>query len=232
MTGCLLIHGYTGGPYELEPLVDYLKECTDWNIEVPILPGHGKKLSLENTTYQSWLHAAEYRFNKLAETCDEVYCIGFSMGGMIAVYLAAKYDIAKLVLLAPAGKFLCSRQLSRDFGVLIKDALKGHLKRNHLYLHYKKKMREVPIKANLEFWKLIRFSRKFLNEVKAPVLIVQGKQDHMVPYKTVYYLDQEIASKQKEIVFFDQARHMICWVDDKNILNELIHSFLVKPMAC
>src|SRR5699024_11673427 len=142
---------------------------------------------------------------------DEVYCIGFSMGGMIAVYLAAKYDIAKLVLLAPAGKFLCSRQLSRDFGVLIKDALKGHLKRNHLYLHYKKKMREVPIKDNLESWKLMRLSRKFINEVKAPVLMVQGKQDHMVPYETVYYLDQQIISRQKAIVFYDHDRHMISW---------------------
>ena len=35
MIGCLCIHGFTGGPYEIEPLTTFLEEKTDWLISVP-----------------------------------------------------------------------------------------------------------------------------------------------------------------------------------------------------
>src|SRR5690625_5881355 len=102
MKGCLIIHGYTGGPYEVKPLIEYLQTNTDWKLSVPILPGHGEELSLEGISYDKWLEAAEKEMIKLMEECEILYVIGFSMGGMIAAYLAAKYDVEKLVLLAPA----------------------------------------------------------------------------------------------------------------------------------
>src|SRR5690625_3339129 len=100
MKGCLIIHGYTGGPYEVKPLIEYLQTNTDWKLSVPILPGHGEELSLEGISYDKWLEAAEKEMIKLMEECEILYVIGFSMGGMIAAYLAAKYDVEKLVLLA------------------------------------------------------------------------------------------------------------------------------------
>ncbi|WP_343032932.1 alpha/beta hydrolase [Virgibacillus doumboii] len=106
MVGCLIIHGYTGGPYEVEPLAAYLREQTDWYVEVPTLPGHGENLALENVSHKKWLTAAENSLKQLSEKVDKIYLIGFSMGGMIAAYLAAKHKIDKLVLLAPAGKFI------------------------------------------------------------------------------------------------------------------------------
>ena len=93
MIGCLLIHGYTGSPHELEPLTGYLQKRTNWEIQVPILPGHGNQLELEDVSYEEWMSAAEKAYVELRKRCDIVYVIGFSMGGMIAVYLAAKYDV-------------------------------------------------------------------------------------------------------------------------------------------
>ena len=34
-TGVLCIHGFTGGPYEVQPIADYLENNTDWKIVVP-----------------------------------------------------------------------------------------------------------------------------------------------------------------------------------------------------
>ena len=95
MKGCLIIHGYTGGPYEVEPLATYLNEQTDWDIVVPTLPGHGEMLALEDVSHKTWLQAAEDALEKLKEKYEEVYIIGFSMGGMIAAYLAAKFKVDK-----------------------------------------------------------------------------------------------------------------------------------------
>ncbi|WP_188456852.1 alpha/beta hydrolase [Virgibacillus oceani] len=228
MIACLIIHGYTGGPYEVEPLSTYLKENTNWHIEVPTLPGHGRKLALENVSHKNWIAAAEDSLKKLNERYDEVYLIGFSMGGMIASYLTAKYKVDKLVLLATAGKYLSFKQICRDISEVVADGFKGKLRQNKLYLHYKKKLGAVPFKANLEFLKLVKFTKPYLKNIESPVMIAQGQQDGMVPYKTAYYLNKEITSKRKEVVFFERSRHLICLGNDKDTLNTMIYQFLTK----
>ena len=93
MIGCLMIHGYTGSPYEISPLANHLEDRTNWKIEVPTLPGHGKNLDLRDVSHESWIETAEKELQQLMQNCDEIYLIGFSMGGMIASYLAAKYEV-------------------------------------------------------------------------------------------------------------------------------------------
>lgn len=228
MVGCLVIHGYTGGPYEVEPLVTYLKQKTDWKIVVPTLPGHGEKLALENISHDKWIESAEENLLKLNAEHEQVYLIGFSMGGMIAAYLSAKYKVDKLVLLAPAGKYLSFKQISVEFGELLMDGLKGNLTNNLVYNHYRKKWKTVPFKSTFEFMKLVKHTRHFLTEIKIPVFIAQGQLDSLVPAKTIHYLDKKIASTEKEFVLFDRSKHMICLGDDKNTLNAMVHNFLLK----
>lgn len=226
MIGCLLIHGYTGGPYEIGPLAEYLEEQTDWHIEMPTLPGHGKELDLKNISFEDWIKSAETTLQKLATTYDTIYVVGFSMGGMIAAYLAAKYNVTKLVLLATAGKYLDFKQIRLDIHEVIKDGVRGELESNKLFLHYKNKLGQVPLKANFEFLKLVNFTRPYLKEINAPVLIAHGQQDGVVPYKTAYYLDKEIHSEHKEIVLLDRSKHLLCLGDDKDTVNTMVYDFL------
>lgn len=228
MIGCLIIHGYTGGPYEVEPLADYLKNNTDWDIRVPTLPGHGENLQLEDITHENWLEKAEEQLQELTEKYKTTYVIGFSMGGMIAAYLAAKYKLEKLVLLAAARKYVSLKQLSVDIGEAIVDGLRGKLHENEFFVNFSQKRSEVPLRANVEFLKLVRYTRPYLKEVESPVLIAHGQQDNVVPPKAVYYLDKEIKSEQKEVVLFDQSDHRICLGDDKDVLNTLVYDFLTN----
>src|SRR5690625_3807944 len=204
MKGCLIIHGFTGGPYEVDPLAKYLKERTDWKIEVPVLPGHGKELALENISYTSWLKKAENTLNELFTQCEHVYVIGFSMGGMIAAYLAAKYAIDRLVLLAPARRFISLKHLSRYVTQLIGDGFTGKLEENKFYKHYKSKASMVPLRSNIEFMKLVNKTKQYLDQVETPVLIAQGKKDMLVPLSAVYDLEKEISSEHKEVILFEQ----------------------------
>ncbi|WP_373895135.1 alpha/beta hydrolase [Virgibacillus natechei] len=226
MIGCLIIHGFTGGPYEVDPLARFLKENTDWHIEVPTLPGHGRNLDLKDISYRKWINKAEDVLKQLNREFDSMYLIGFSMGGMIASYLAAKYKVDNLVLLAPSGKFLSFRQMTLDIASVAADGIRGNLGKNKLYQHYKKKMGAIPFKANIEFLKLVKFTKGYLKKVTSPVLIAQGQQDGMVPYKTAYYMEKEINSEKKEVVFFDRSRHLICLGDDKDTLNQMVYEFL------
>jgi esterase/lipase len=228
MVGCFLIHGFTGGPYELAPLAAYLKEHTDWHIEMPTLPGHGEELELNDVTYEEWIKVAENSFLRMIEDDDEIYLIGFSMGGMIASYLAAKYNVKKLVLLATSGKYLDFKQIRMDLHEVIRDGMKGELESNQHYTHYKKKSGKVPMRANIEFIKLVQYTKPFLNEVDVPVLIAHGKKDGMVPYKTAYYLDKKIQSENKELILLEESRHQLCLGEDSDTVNEIVYNFLIK----
>src|SRR5690625_2571519 len=112
MIGCLIIHGFTEGPYEVGSLCSYLEERTDWKIKVLVLQGHGEELDLDEASHEIWLEEAKLALEDLQAECNIVYVIGFSMGGMIAAYLAATEKIDKLVLLATARRYLSFKYLS------------------------------------------------------------------------------------------------------------------------
>ena len=228
MIGCLIIHGFTGGPYEVAPLADYLTKKTDWLVEVPLLSGHGEELLLEDVTYDRWIKDAETALIKMQETCDTVYLIGFSMGGMIAAYLAATHKIDKLILLSTARKYISFKYLSSYMADIINDGFKGQLEENKLYKHYKYKFDVVPLSANIEFMKLVNKTKTYLKDITAPVFIAQGQKDALVPARTAYYLHDEISSKDKEVVFFERSNHLICLGEDHDILNTMIYNFLTE----
>lgn len=230
MVGCLILHGYTGGPYEVAPLSSYLKKNTNWFIHVPTLPGHGRDLELEDIPYTHWINTAEQALKTLKKQYDEIHVIGFSMGGMIGAYLAAKYHIPKLVLLAPSGKYLSWKQLACDMGKLLADGVQNKLGKNKLFLQYKRKAGMIPFQSNIEFIRLVRFTRKYIRHVQSDVLIAQGYQDGMVPFKTAYYLYEKMMTPNKEVVFFDHSKHLICLGEDKDTLNRLVHQFLLKKV--
>src|SRR3954469_18559583 len=98
-TGVLFIHGFTGGTYEVQPLITFVKASTDWSVEVPTLPGHGVTLNLSNVSAESWMMEAELAMRRLQKKVDRVIIVGFSMGGLIALYLSLRYPVSKLVLL-------------------------------------------------------------------------------------------------------------------------------------
>lgn len=228
MIGCLCIHGFTGSPYEVEPLVQYLREHTNWKLVVPTLPGHGEELKLKGIHYEEWIEHAEIELKYLLKECEEVYVIGFSMGGLIACYLAAHYPVDRLVLLSAAAYYMNPKQLSLDMKEMIKHAFRGELSRNELYIRYKRKMIETPITATFQFRQLVKKVRALLEDVQAPTLIVQGQRDGIVPPKSAKYLYKKIGSTQKKLLFFQDSKHMICHYEGNEALFKEIFRFLSR----
>jgi carboxylesterase len=226
MIGCLCIHGFTGAPYEVEPLVEYLNDRTDWIFCVPTLPGHGELLDLKGIKYDQWIEHAEDELKLLMEKCDTIYIIGFSMGGLIASYLASKYPINKLVLLSAAAYYLNPKQLAADIKMFIHDSLHGNLINNELFQRYKRKIKETPLAATMQFRKLVSFVRPILPQVEIPTFIAQGECDGIVPPKSAEYLYRTIRSQQKRLTYIKHSKHHICYCEEKEALFSQVLSFL------
>ncbi len=101
----LVLHGFTGSPWEVRPLCD-AAVARGLSVACPVLPGHATTVqALDAVQWADWLHAAELAHAWLAARCATVHLVGFSMGGLLATLLAERDppDTARrLVLLAPA----------------------------------------------------------------------------------------------------------------------------------
>lgn len=226
LIGCLCIHGFTGNPSEIEPLVHFLQKHTNWKIKVPTLPGHGESLSLKGISYNQWIEHAEEELENLLDTCETVFVVGFSMGGLIASYLAVHYPIKKLILLSAAAFYVHPKQLTIDIIEMVKDSFKGKLKENELFIRYRRKMKETPVAAALQFRKLVASIKPLLGRVTIPTMIAQGEIDGVVPPRSALYLYEKIAAPQKRLIFLKESKHLICHSNERERLFHEIVDFL------
>ena len=102
------------------------------------------------------------------------------MGGIIALYLALRYKIEKLVLLSAAAKYISPRYLLEDAAVL----LTKHYPPNTFYHLYEYKLRHTPLHAAKEFVRVVKMVEPYYGQITTPVCVVQGKKDGIVPFST------------------------------------------------
>ncbi len=228
MIGCLCLHGFTGEPWEVEPVAEYFLHKRKWLVYTPTLPGHEPNGNLKDVTYKEWVLMAEVAVKELLERCEQVFVIGFSMGGMLACYIAAKFPITKLVLLSAAAYYMNPSQLIEELKDVVRLGIQGKLADDEHYLLYRQKIIRTPFVAVYQFMKAVKKIRPYVSKVNVPTLILQGDQDGIVPRKSAFYLFHTIHSTKKEILFLPKAKHMICHGFEKELLIEKIEAFLIK----
>ncbi|PYZ92872.1 carboxylesterase [Salipaludibacillus keqinensis] len=228
MIGCLIIHGFSGTPQEVEDIEVHLKK-KNWLVYCPELPGHdGTKEGLKAVTYKHWVYKAKVALEELMERCEKVYLIGFSMGGMIASFLASQYPVEKLVLLSSAAYYINPKQIVQDVTGWFLEGIRGELDKDEYYQFYRKKILRTPMAATIEFARLIKKLRPHLDQITVPTLVVQGESDGLVPQKSAEYIYEHIQSEEKELFFFPDAKHYIWYGEQKDHLLQEIDAFFEK----
>jgi carboxylesterase len=99
--GALVLHGFGDTPQSVRALCDALARA-GWGVEAPLLPGHGRTLmAFDRTTEQQWLVEARAAWLALRSRYGTCVLAGQSMGGALALILAAEDPPAALALSAP-----------------------------------------------------------------------------------------------------------------------------------
>lgn len=229
-TGVLMLHGFTGGPYEVMPLAEYIRENTDWIIETPIFAGHGDMdmLSLKGYKAEHWLMDAEIAYRNLAKKVERVFVIGFSMGGIISLYLAKRYQVKKLVLLSAAVNYIAPTQLLKDIRAITEDAINCRLKDNELFKRYQNKIKNVPASSTVQFMKIVSQVEPYIHSIDVPTFIVQGQCDGIVPSATAQLLYDKLPTNDKQIFFSTNGKHHICYSDDCDTWFPQVLNFLLE----
>jgi carboxylesterase len=199
--GALLIHGFPGTPAEMRPLGEQLA-AAGWAAYGPLLPGFGPHIpTLGQQTRYDWLAALRPQWQQIQERHETAVLIGFSMGGALAINLAAEMPPDFLVLLAPfwrfagwQGKLLpIAKHFQKtfypfaqaDFGDTavrrqLAELMPGaDLDDPTVQTRIRQEV-QLPTKAIDEVRQLGQSSGKLASSIYCPTLLLQGSQDSVV----------------------------------------------------
>lgn len=219
----LVIHGFCGGLWENEYLVNNLQKYSNLDVYAYTLPGHEKDF-LTNIKYQEWVSSVENNLIELLKRYRRVILIGHSMGGVIASYLATKYKINKLVLIAPAFEYLNFDKNIEDLKNI--KMLKNEKSNYAIYKDFATKLiRYSPLVLN-EFRKLVKEYKPCVKNITTKTLIIHGDIDELVKVDASIYAFNNINTNKKYLKIIKGVRHRVFYSDKKDMICELIYKFI------
>lgn len=241
--GVLCLHGITGTPFEIRPLAEALgrRGCT---VAAPMLAGHGGTLAeLAASGWPDWLRSAEAALDDLQARVGgaPVAVCGFSMGGLLALRLARLHPerIAALVVMSTplrlrrfqvAGIRAIAR-LPIDFRAHPAAAvpkLAGSDISDDDLRYENPGLRAFPISALEGLLDLMDTVRADLPAIKAPTLVVHGRQDHTVPMEDSLELTGCLGSDVIERLWLDRSFHIVTLDVERDTVIDAATRFLAQ----
>jgi carboxylesterase len=200
-TGVLLCHGFTGSPQSLRPWAEYLA-AEGLTISLPRLPGHGTTWQeMARTRWEDWYAEVDRAFDELRANCDEIFVMGLSMGGCLALRLAELHGdaVSGLVLVNPSLTADTKAIVLAPVLKLVVPSLKAigsDVKKEGITeLAYNR----TPVKSIATLPGLWKVTSRNLDQVSAPVLCYRSTTDHVVGPASLEVLRRELPTSQLEV---------------------------------
>jgi len=226
--GVLMIHGFTGSPQGLRHLGEHLAE-RGLAVEGIRLPGHGttwEHLNLKKAG--DWRKAVEDGYGTIAQGRDEVFVVALSFGAALAVDFIARRPEAVAGLVTLAG-FVYSDDPRRFLAPVVKRlvrSLPGVANDIADPAGHEIAYDRVPAAAAAEMLKVIRAARRSLPQVRCPVLVMHGRNDHTVKPINAEIIHQGVASAHKELVWLERSYHVVTLDYDRDVVRQRTYDFI------
>jgi carboxylesterase len=208
--GVLLCHGFTGSPASMRPWADYLAD-RGASVVVPRLPGHGTTWQdMVTTRWVDWYAEDQRELLDLADRCPEVFVMGLSMGGTLALRLAEQHpEVVRGLVLVNASlrtdnKALAALPVLKSVVPSVKGLSNDIAKPGQDEVAYDRTPLK-PLYSLTKFWRIVRDD---LPQVKAPMLVYRSTQDHVVEESSFNLLIERSGSTEIEHHLLERSYHV------------------------
>lgn len=206
--GVLLLHGFTGSPFEVRALGELLRDL-GFGVIGPALAGHATvETDLSSVRADDYIEGAERAFEAARQRFSRVYALGLSLGGALSLYLSTRHPVAGIVcfstpvfldpLVAGAvpflNRFMPTLRTPANFA-----AWQGNV------VGYT----TVPVNAAPPVLEVLATVKESLHHVRAPLLIVQSKGDPTSPAANAEYIRAAVSSADARVLMLDGHDHLI-----------------------
>lgn len=237
--GCLVIHGLTGTPATMKPMIDELINA-GYVVNAPLLPGHGTNVEdLVHTTWQDWWDAVLNAYNELKQQAGKVSCVGLSLGSLLTLRLAVemRWGVRAIVAMGtplvlnpliekiayPLVKYTPIKWFyhysNKDWEKSVSDPEGREYYRRHSY-------GRLPIRSVFEVFKLKKLLAPRIKEITPPVFVVHGGRDTVAPLKNVNILKKELGSNMIDVMVLNRSEHVVSLDYDREVTAKAVVAFL------
>ncbi len=240
----VLLHGWGSASQSWQPLIPALQNIA--NVIALDLPGFGESQAVPNFTLDAIVQLIA------AQLPEKCVLIGWSLGGMFAVQIAARYPqkISKIITLAANAKFVASRdydiamplavnrQFNKSFAADPQSTLKlfsGLLAQgatNERALLKQVRVLAEPDKINSNWLQALELlsqldNREAFAQLTQPGLHLLAEKDVLVPDSAATALLQ--LNSQQSVQVIPDAAHALHW-SQPELVVQAIQDF-IKPVA-
>lgn len=226
--GVVLCHGFTGAPQSLRPWAEH-HAAHGLTVSLPLLPGHGTSWEdMQVTGWQDWYAEVDRELRLLRERCARVFVAGLSMGGALALRLAAKHGekVDGVVVVNPANKvhglsayaLPVARHLVRTTRGIASDIAKEGASE----LGYDR----VPLHAAHSLRNFFRLVDGELPQVTQPLLLLRSARDHVVPAADSARVLSRVSSIDVTEVVLEHSYHVATLDHDADRIFEESLAFI------
>ncbi|MFG1806551.1 alpha/beta hydrolase [Streptomyces sp. NPDC049040] len=231
--GVLLCHGFTGSPQSMRPWAEYLAE-RGLTVSLPLLPGHGTRWQdMQVTGWQDWYAEVDRALGELTDRCSQVFVCGLSMGGTLALRLAARHgaEIGGLVLVNPSVKAdspaLKAVSVLRHVVPSVRGIASDIAREGGAEIGYDR----TPLHAVHSLTRLWRLVRPALPQVTQPLLLLRSRVDHVVDPSNSAVLLGSVSSTDVTEVVLDRSFHVATLDHDAERIFEESYAFIDRLSA-
>ena len=219
-TGVLLCHGFTGSPQSLRPWADVLAEA-GLSVSLPRLPGHGTTWQeMARTRWEDWFAEVNRAFEELRGSSDEIFIMGLSMGGCLALRLAELHGtaVSGLVLVNPSVAADTRLFMLAPLLKLVVPSLPGIASDIKKEGAAEAGYNRIPVKAAATLPGLWRVTREHLGDLTQPVLVYRSAVDHVVGPASMKVLRGALPGRQLEVRPLANSYHVATLDNDAGVI--------------
>ncbi|UZX02662.1 alpha/beta fold hydrolase [Arthrobacter sp. CDRTa11] len=206
--GVVLSHGFTGSPHGLRSWAQSLADA-GFAVRMPLLPGHGTSWQeLARTRWTQWHTELDNAYLELDGSCDYVFAAGLSMGGALALRIAATRPVAGVILVnpglviddprAPLAGIL--KLVLKSTPAIANDILKPGMDEGAYP--------RTPVAAAHELNKMFKDTIRLLPRVTAPVRVFRSTVDHVVSDTSIVALRRGLTHAPLHLTSLSNSYHV------------------------
>ena len=209
-------------------------------VDAPTLPGHGTSpRDLQNRTFDEWLAGAREAFDAAGAAKERVALIGFSMGSLLALSLAAEHDVAGLVVMGCALRL--SGPLRAAFGIVsaarvplpdvyVKKAFGPDI-RDKTLLASITAYDTNPVRAAMQVHRAGPVVAARLASVRCPILALHGARDRVCSPAASHALVDLVGTRDVRVRTYARSGHMLALDFDREEVADDVIRFLERVNA-
>jgi carboxylesterase len=196
--------------------------------------GHATRLDdLARARWQDWLAGVEDGWHYLNRQCDQIFAIGLSLGGLLALLLSQHHRLAGVVAMStpynPPPAAVRLYPLLRLLGLLVRAIPKGRpdwvdrdaFRDRVQYLAYSLQAVAAVVEATQAL-------QQTLPQLTTPTRLIHSRNDRFVGADNPVAILKSLGAEDKSLHWLDRSSHVVtCDVERAAVLAE-IQAFITR----